>query len=684
MNENGKKRREWVKNAAIIFLAILLVLTFFSNTIMNYSLPEVAAQYVESGSITAKIRGTGTIESGDPYNVEVQESRKVQSVAVKAGDKVEKGDVILYLEDTESDELKAARDALEQAQDAYDLALLSSEVNQSIINGANSNTSTASYRQQITDAQNAVAAEQKKVDEWQAKYDDISNKLAVLPSNTADVTKEQKAYNDAKTAKDNADFALTEAQNRLKTISNQLEYEMTHNSVISDLTAQKSAAEKDVSNAQTAVNTAQTAADDANAVRDNANTALDNANAALTEAQNRLETILKQLEDAADDNSVIEDLTAQKNAAEKDVLDARVGVENAQKVANDAQTAADKAQTDLNNANATLTEAQNKLTNISNQLEEVTGGDSVIGQLTSQKSAAEQDELNAKTAADNAALTLQKAQTALDNKKAQGDTSSTSSSWQNQQNIIKVNLDAATKVLQEKQEALTELTSNINKTLNLQGLYDTVAKAQEEVDKQLEKTQNTTVTAGISGTITALNITAGQTTVPGTPVAVMQPEGKGYTMSFSVTNEQAKRLSVGDRADLVNSWRYDNVEVVLASIKTDKNEPGQKKLLTFDVTGDVVAGQTLNVSVGQKSAEYDLIVPNSAIREDNNGKFVLIVESKSSPLGNRYYASRVDVQVVASDDTKSAVTGALYGYEFVITTSTKPVEAGKLVRLAEN
>ena len=32
MNENsGKKRREWVKNAAIIFLSVMLVLTFFSN-----------------------------------------------------------------------------------------------------------------------------------------------------------------------------------------------------------------------------------------------------------------------------------------------------------------------------------------------------------------------------------------------------------------------------------------------------------------------------------------------------------------------------------------------------------------------------------------------------------------------------------------------------------------------------
>jgi len=211
-----------------------------------------------------------------------------------------------------------------------------------------------------------------------------------------------------------------------------------------------------------------------------------------------------------------------------------------------------------------------------------------------------------------------------------------------------------------------------------------VESARQNVENVMDETQASTVTADISGTVTELNIIAGQTTVPGSAVAVLQPEGQGYTMSFSVTNEQAKRVSVGDRAELVNSWWYNDMEIILKSIKTDKTDPAKKKVLNFTVNGDVIAGQTLNVSVGQKSADYEMIVPNSAIREDNNGKFILIVEVKNSPLGNRYVATRVDVQVVASDDTKSAITGALYGYEFVITTSTHPVEAGQLVRLADN
>ena len=217
----------------------------------------------------------------------------------------------------------------------------------------------------------------------------------------------------------------------------------------------------------------------------------------------------------------------------------------------------------------------------------------------------------------------------------------------------------------------------------LEGYLTAIEDAKKRVEELEADALGGTVNADIAGTVTAIYASAGKEISAAKEVVVIQPEGQGYTLSFSVTNEQASRLSVGDRADLINSWRYDDVDVVLAKIQPDKNDPGKKKLLTFNVTGEVTAGQTLNVSVGQKSANYDLIVPNSAIREDNNGKFVLTVESKSSPLGNRYIATRVDVEVLASDDTQSAISGGLYGYEFIITTSTKPVEAGKQVRLAE-
>ena len=236
MNENGKKKREWVKTAAIIFLAVMLVLTFFSNTIMNYSLPEVATQNVMSGTITAKIRGSGVVESGDPYNVEVKESRKVASVAVKVGDNVEKDQVLIYLEDEESDELKAAREELEKAQADYRNALLSVEITSADIQAANTGMSTDAYRQQITAAQNAVSgaenavtaaknevtAAQKKVDEIQTQYEAVGNQISLTPENNADVSAETRVRDEAKAAWDEAKRIEADAKNELTARQNEV------------------------------------------------------------------------------------------------------------------------------------------------------------------------------------------------------------------------------------------------------------------------------------------------------------------------------------------------------------------------------------------------------------------------------------------------------------------------------
>ena len=77
------------------------------------------------------------------------------------------------------------------------------------------------------------------------------------------------------------------------------------------------------------------------------------------------------------------------------------------------------------------------------------------------------------------------------------------------------------------------------------------------------------------------------------------------------------------------------------------------------------------------------MVPNSAIRSDANGNFVLVLKTKQSPLGNRYFVSRENVKVLAKDDTNSAVSGALGAYDYVVTTTDdKMVTSGDQVRLA--
>ena len=77
-------------------------------------------------------------------------------------------------------------------------------------------------------------------------------------------------------------------------------------------------------------------------------------------------------------------------------------------------------------------------------------------------------------------------------------------------------------------------------------------------------------------------------------------------------------------------------------------------------------------------------MPNAAVRQDSQGKFVLVVNSKSTPLGNRYYVNRVDVDVQATDDDNSAVKGMITTGDFVVMTSTAPLKSGDQVRLPES
>lgn len=572
MNENGTKRREWVKNAAIIFLSIMLILTFFSNTIMNYSLPEVATQYVQSGTITAKIRGTGTIESGDPYNIQIKETRTVESVNVRVGDAVQKGDVLFVLADKESDELKAAEEALKAAQLNFELQIL----NGSISNSAVSNVQSGNISS-VSGYQNKILAAEAEIEKWEKEVADIELKIS-----------------------------------QLNALKGQLDVS----------TPDTSAEERKVAEAQAALN-----ADPVKIAKDK-----------------------------------IADWTAKKAEYEKIIYEREVEkivVDWKPVSGGDAKPVYSVSDEDYASAKA------NKAT-----YEALIAAEEPITKDTTAVAAYDkrQEELN-------------KANTELNNKKNSVSDSSTSVSVQ----LTNWNLELTdkNKKLADAQAAKTQLLADIAAELNLDSQKDKIAEQREEVERLRAEATGAVIEAPISGTISSISVTAGQDTAPGTPIATMQPEGKGYTMSFSVTTAQAQKLSIGVQADLVNAWRYDDVTVTLSKIKPDPSDPSQKKLLTFDVTGDVTAGQSLSVSVGDRSATYDMIVPNSAIREDNNGKFVLIIQTQSSPLGNRYRATRVDVEVLASDDTQSAINGALESYSYVITTSTKPVEAGQLVRLPD-
>ena len=188
----------------------------------------------------------------------------------------------------------------------------------------------------------------------------------------------------------------------------------------------------------------------------------------------------------------------------------------------------------------------------------------------------------------------------------------------------------------------------------------------------------------MAGIVKSIEITAGKTAEASVTLMTVEIPEKGYGVSFSVPIEKSKKVKVGDEAEVSGNYWGSKIQATLVGIKTDPQNPGTQKILRFKLSGDVESGSTISISIGERGGNYDSIIPTSAIRTDNNGDFVLVVISKSSPLGNRFMAQRVDVKVQASDDVNSAVSGGLSYSDMVITTSNKPIQTGMLVRLPDN
>ena len=87
----GSKKRKWVVKAIISFVAVLAVLTFFSNTIMNATIPKVMAQNAVKGNLSFTNSATGVIEADQKTEVKSINGREIDQVMVRNYMDVEEG-----------------------------------------------------------------------------------------------------------------------------------------------------------------------------------------------------------------------------------------------------------------------------------------------------------------------------------------------------------------------------------------------------------------------------------------------------------------------------------------------------------------------------------------------------------------------------------------------------------------
>ncbi|MCL2425020.1 MAG: hypothetical protein FWD05_01645 [Oscillospiraceae bacterium] len=520
MKDTVVKKRTWAIYAGIIFVIVLALLTILSTQIMNRSLPEVATVFTSSGTITARIRGSGQVQANESFEVEISQTRTVAEVPVRLYDEIDIGDVLITLVGDGSEELEAAKAELHSLEVGLEVKLLELTRPDGNLSMANSEIQRA--RSNVTEAQIA--------------RDRISYSVAAL--------------NAAQTANTQAQTALSSA----------------------DSTARDKQLELDLA-----------------------------------------EIYLNSLNPPPPLGSGDPYVYAQAEAARNEAL---VAVTLARSTLESATAAAAAAQTELS------TQQGNR------------------------------DSWNA------ANDSVRQAQQALDD-------------------LI-------------RGLSLTQAGAGVDTALNnieLRELKQEIEDKKAAIERLEQADTGPVITSLVGGIVTAINISPGNQTDPDTPLMVIEVVDRGYSLSFPVSAERANRVSIGDQANVDRGfWGFgEELFATLTNIRPYPQNPVAERLLHFTITGDnISSGMQLNLILDQRTENFSTIVPNSAIRSDTNGDFVLVVVSRTGALGNRFIATRADVNIISSDDTHTAVSGALSSGDFVITTSNAPIEPGMQVRLVDN
>ncbi|MCL2368632.1 MAG: HlyD family efflux transporter periplasmic adaptor subunit [Oscillospiraceae bacterium] len=536
-----KLNRGWVKNAAIIFLLVLVLLTFLSNTIMNRALPEVVTAQPQSTTIVNAVRGTGTAEAVGSYTITVEFSQRILSVNVREGDQVEQGQPLFVLEAAENELL----DQLNTLRLQHQKMLLD-------LSGPNYAMENENIRQAREDLSRAQA-----------------DRAAL---GTAEMTEAQ-----AQVRLDEANAAVS----RLTSNLSQLELELSY---------------VDTQDARSA----------------------------------RIGTYVLAYERALADFLLnvgvsYEDYTGPPNqwsqAVESALADLQTAAANA-RVSLTGEISTVSGQ--LTAAQATQTEAENRLTRIQRI-----------------------------TAADDRVRAAERALNALIISLAES---------QHQGNIA-------------YQQRL----------LDLRELERQIEELEERIRRQQGETGDgeVTILAAHTGVILGLTAVAGQTAQPGIPLARIEVAALGYVAELTVDARQAQQIRPGAAVDVTSLNWFAGITGQVTGVRLDPEDPANRRIVSVELFGEVMAGEQLSLSITINAARFDTVVPRSAVRQDASGAHVFVMNSRSSPLGTRFTAQRVDVTIEAEDERNAAIRGDMdWWFANIIIRSSDTLTDRQAVRLA--
>jgi len=711
------------------FLAFMLVLTFVSRGTAGATMPRVDIATPSRSEIIDAVSGMATVSSTDIIYVDVPSGLRIAEVLAATGSMVYAGDPIVQFDFDSLYEAYVREYAnLTRMRMDYERMERGEHLDTaSILNAQNSlNRAREDYNATRRAGETEVAAAQSELDALLFRGADDQPVSGAAPSQ---IRAHERAVQDYLAARAQADADLTAAheafthalnddaalQNALRNHERAREdFEQTYNqgneniaaaqAVLAELNARRPA---DVNTA--ALDNARTARDrardDYNAVRRDTQTATENAQHVLFIAWNNFHA-------ASSDPAA--DLTALMAEIER----AQAALTQAEQSAAQTMLAATRRLEDAEASFAQAQRNQNQATD--NELEQAQNA------LENAQAAA----ANNLTAAQRR---LEDAEVALENAQASRATQllNAESTLMNAQNRVQDNLNTATRRMEdagftlssELERAQSNLTSAINRTndnnrsaarrvedaqialnnaqqnhqrstqqatdtesqnqLSLSTLRFDIARAEASLDVLASLKNTSAVLYAQDYGVIAAAMQNGATTNDNAIVTMRDMRG-GFEAHMNISAQQAQRLTVGSAVTVTTGGGtlfFTPTVVGHVSSIGAPNEVDRVNITVHLPGTDWNEGQRVDAQVIFERNTFDLALPLAAVRSDNTGYFIYILQEQHTVLGLQYTVHRVNVTINASDPNMVSVHAPIDRNTQIITGSSRPVTAGDRVRL---
>jgi hypothetical protein len=178
-----------------------------------------------------------------------------------------------------------------------------------------------------------------------------------------------------------------------------------------------------------------------------------------------------------------------------------------------------------------------------------------------------------------------------------------------------------------------------------------------------------------------MNVNIGSTASPSSAAVMIAEADGGMSIAISVTEDQAAALAVGDNATVYAGGA--SYQTAIESIAPSTSKSGSFDL-TFPLPSAAgVPGASATVRVSKRTANYDTIIPLSALHSDSDGDFVYTVSQDTSALGTVMTVARVDVTILDQDNNRAALNGGVSQRDTIVSRTDRGLSDGDRVRLEE-